>query len=212
MKVLLIIIGVIVVIIIALYINVKVGSLKSIMAVMDKLKPISDALENNVEPDINLIRHLATDPIVRNELYNTLKKYDKTDLFPEKYRNKKYYTESDLVLWLSHPNELRQAPDEIELMEVIRAGSIAEIGEIEYYLFRFRTEPPNFAADTGWMAGVSGPYLIDDNAPLITPPGTFSEFEAYDLRPPQEHVKYFHECVSPSSIAEWRKKLNEELK
>lgn len=44
------------------------------------------------------------------------------------------------------------------------------------------------------MAGVAGPYMT---AAELAPygAGTFSQFEAYDSRSPEEHVKFIHELA-----------------
>ena len=205
MKIILIIVGIIILLTIFLLIKVKLGSFKTARQVTKKLEPIRTALENNQELDKNLLEELAGDPLIRNSLYDDLKKFNKSEYFPAKYRTKKYFAESDLVYWLNHPNELRQPPDKIELMETITIESDTDLGKLEYYLFRFRTAPPHWASQDGWMAGVSGPYLTSENAPLIVPPGTFSELEKYDSKTPQEHVEYFFQKISASTFEEWKK-------
>jgi len=83
-----------------------------------------------------------------------------------------------------------------------------EVGEVQWYLFRFRTNPPHWAADKGWMAGVSGPYPKDAGAPLAAPAGTFSELEPFETKTPQAHVDAFHEgAVSRGALEALRKQL-----
>jgi hypothetical protein len=58
------------------------------------------------------------------------------------------------------------------------------------------------------MAGVSGPYPKDPKVPLAPPVGTFSELEPFDARPPQDHVRAFHEnAVARGALDEIRKQL-----
>jgi hypothetical protein len=207
MKIILLVVVIIVLLIIFLLIKVKLGSLKTGWQMTKKLEPIRTALKNDQELDKNLIETLASDPLTRNSLYDELEKFNKSEFFPAKYRTKKYFAESDLVFWLNHPNELRQPPDEIELTEIITLNSDTEPQKLEYYLFRFCTKLPHWASQNGWMAGVSGPYLTSENAPLISPPGTFSELEKYDSKTPQEHVEYFHQRTNVSILKEWKQAI-----
>lgn len=55
-------------------------------------------------------------------------------------------------------------------------------------VFRFRTKPPHWAATTGWMAGVAGPYFDGDDAFDAPAAGVFSKFEAFESRSPEDHL------------------------
>jgi hypothetical protein len=70
-----------------------------------------------------------------------------------------------------------------------------DAGWADYYLFRFRTAPPHWAARYGWIAGVAGPFLRKD-APTIQALGdTFSTFTPWDRKPPAEHVEDVRELM-----------------
>ncbi|MCI0624687.1 MAG: hypothetical protein L0387_24085 [Acidobacteria bacterium] len=64
----------------------------------------------------------------------------------------------------------------------------------DYFVFRFRMKAPHWAAKDGWAAGVAGPYMTAGE-PCPDAAGTFSQFEAYDSRSPEEHVKFIHELA-----------------
>jgi hypothetical protein len=98
--------------------------------------------------------------------------------------------EANLIGWLNHPNELRSPPDQIELMKKVKAPR----ADGYYFVFRYRVEEPHWAAKDGWMAGVAGPYDLT-GAPAPHARGTFSRFEAYDSRTPEEHVEVTHRAV-----------------
>jgi len=122
-----------------------------------------------------------------------LERHGKLQLFPPRYLTFPAMAEADLVAWLCHPNELGAPPDEIELMAKVAAPGV-EPAEQEYLVFRYRTTPPHWAASKGWLAGIAGPYPMDAAAPA-TSRGTFSRFEAFDSRTPEEHVRVTHDVV-----------------
>jgi len=98
------------------------------------------------------------------------------------------------VLWLCHPNELAAAPDEIELMARVPVPGDTS-SDLRYFVFRYRTKPPHWAADKGWLAGVAGPY--PSAGPVTSSAsGTFSRFEAWESRTAEEHVRVTHEATA----------------
>jgi hypothetical protein len=124
-------------------------------------------------------------------LFEVLRDAEKSDLFPKAFRTWPAMAEADLVAWLCHPNELQAAPDEVELMATVPAPGAPTT---HYFLFRYKTHAPHWAAKDGWMAGVAGPYDLS-KAPEPYAPGTFSRFEAFDSRTPEEHVAVHHRLV-----------------
>lgn len=160
-----------------------------------KMKAVQSAIRRKIEPDEKAIRKLAEDPETRNLLYQLFAENDLVDKFPTEYRTREKFAESDLVVWLGHPKELRGSPDEIEFVEAVRIDSETEAGKVVYYLFKYRNDHPHRGYDKGWMAGVSGPYPDDESLPLGVPFGTFSELEPFDRMTPQEHVEYYHKLA-----------------
>lgn len=131
---------------------------------------------------------VAAQAEMRNSLYKELQAQGKQSLFPEKYRTQSAFAESDMVNWLTFPTELGRVPDEIELMKVVPVDTGLKDGIYDYYLFRFRTHEPHWAAKDGWMAGVSGPYLRKDSPTVSSLGDTFSSFEKWDSKKPDDHV------------------------
>ena len=129
----------------------------------------------------------------RRVLYDALERHQKMPLFPTKYLTPEAMAEADLVVWLNHPNELGAAPDEMELMATLPAPAPGFENQ-RYFLFRYKTKPPHWTAKDGWLAGVAGPHPVD--VPVVAgAAGTFSRFESYDSKTPEEHVRAAHQLV-----------------
>ncbi len=142
-----------------------------------------------------LLFDIAASPEVRNHFYEELVKLSKSSLFPETFRTQAAFAESDMVHWLLFPSELGRVPDEIELMYIASFDTQTEDGSIDYYVFRFRTLEPDWAAKDGWMAGVSGPFLRKDVPSTRSYGETFSRFEAWDSKTPEEHLAEIRETL-----------------
>jgi hypothetical protein len=161
---------------------------------LEKLEPVAQALSSNHDPSPELVDKHAKDRLTRTTLYGLLEEYGRESLFPKAHFSAESFAESDMVRWLIHPNELDAVPDHIRLAERVEKDSETTIGMVEYYVFQFRTNPPHWAADNGWLAGVSGPFL-KGKPPEIHRPGTFSRFEVYDSKSADEHAEYCHRSM-----------------
>lgn len=131
---------------------------------------------------------VAADPETRNWLYQQLGRLKQTARFPAKYRTQAAFAESEMVNWLTYPTELGFPPTAIELVKVSLSP---DNNQEEYYLFRFRSDHPDWKAD-GWMAGVAGPYPRGGAPTIDDLGGTFSEFEPIEKRSPEGHVLFLH--------------------
>lgn len=60
--------------------------------------------------------------------------------------------------------------------------------DLDYYVFRFRTLPPHWAADQGWLAGMAGPYLRSATPTTDRHGPTFSAFHPWDGKTAEEHA------------------------
>jgi hypothetical protein len=140
---------------------------------------------------------VAASSEMRLRLHRFLVRVNRLDLFPAAYYTQLAFAEADLVDWLTFPSELGCVPDEIELGLELKLTSDGE--EFLAYAFRFRTDPPQWAADKGWMAGVTGPYQAAQAPTTHTLGLTFSCFEAWDSQTPEEHLGDVQ-----GIIADWR--------
>ena len=148
-----------------------------------RLEPVLAALREGRTPSPDAVHALAADPATRGVLRRALREMKRGDLFPERHATPAALAESDLVVWLMHGNELGAAPDGIELVT-----GIDRPGTGRFFVFRFRTDPPHWAADQGWMAGVAGPYGEAEEAFDNPAAGVFSRFEPFDSRSPEDHL------------------------
>jgi hypothetical protein len=148
---------------------------------------IQSLLMHGERVDAKDVAEVAEFPEKRCLLLNVLKKFKRESLFPAKYSTQGMLAEGKMVHWLIFPTELGRAPDEIELMKRVTAETPEGPGD--YFLFRFRTLGNHWAAKDGWMAGVAGPYLTQ-NQPTTSDGGhTFSIFAKWDSMTPDEHVE-----------------------
>jgi hypothetical protein len=170
------------------------GGRKAYVGLATRIEPVERKLVAGADPEPGDLERFARDRETRRVLYDALEHHHQLRLFPAQYLTPEAMAEADLVLWLAHPNELAALPDEIELMAAVPAPGKDFEGQ-RYFVFRYRTRPPHWAAKDGWLAGVSGPYSVDGP---VSPgaSGTFSRFEAYDSKAPEEHVRVMHELVA----------------
>lgn len=74
------------------------------------------------------------------------------------------------------------------IVKTIERATGAEPQGGRYFVFRFRTNPPHWAAKSGWMAGVAGPYFPGDEAFDAPAAGVFSKFESFETRSLEDHL------------------------
>jgi hypothetical protein len=94
-----------------------------------------------------------------------------------------------------YPTELGKAPDEIFLVANVLHNADAGL---EYFVFKFFSQQPPWAARTGWMIGVSGPYAVQSrhyDAPLRV----FSRFNKLGSVTAEQEVKWVHENINPGN-------------
>lgn len=169
------------------------GGRRAYLRLAARISPVVTALAAGKDPDPHDLMAYARDRVTRKVLYDALEFHKKVHLFPKEFLTHEALAEADLVAWLCHPNELGSPPDDIQLTARIPppgGGSPSS----SYFLFKYRMMPPHWAAKDGWMAGVAGPFDLTAD-PVTSAPGTFSRFEAYDSRTPEEHVRVTHALV-----------------
>lgn len=159
-------------------------------AVASLLRPIVDSIQRGEAPAAVDVAALSQNPLTRNRLYDVLAAAGRSDSFPREQLTPEAFACSDLCHWLAHPHELGAAPDEIELLGRFQRP-LEDQGPAEFFVFRFRVHPPHWAAPQGWIAGIAGPYAVDQ-PPATTARRTFSHFESADARTPEGHLD---ECL-----------------
>lgn len=150
-------------------------------------------LNGGREVDAAVLERIAAAPETRNWLLWTLQDMGRASLFPSRYLNQEALAESNLALWLRHPAELGHPPSAMELVSVITDDDPKE-GPLDTYLFKFRSDHPQWQ-ERGWMAGVAGPFVRRKQPTTQGLGGTFSEFEPFGSRTPEEHVVFLRKVV-----------------
>ena len=155
-------------------------------------EPIAKKLETKDSLFSTDINPLAENPEFRQDLFYLLTHYHREDLFPQKYYSFESAAESNMVNWLQHPNELDTIPSEIALAgkETITEGDSSFI----YYVFKFKTSPPHWAAKDGWMFGCVGPFCSQDS-PYTWAKATFSRFSSVDTSSSKKEALWNHKHV-----------------
>lgn len=156
----------------------------------DVLNPVMQKIASNKTIKDSEILSLVQNASLRYLVYLMLREYNRQDLFPAEYFTHEKGAESFLANWLEFPTELGTAPDEIQLIKSVF------INEMTYYVFKYRTMPPHWAAANNWMLGVSGPYIAE-MLPYDTPLRVFSRFNLVSYISPEDEVHWVHKHVHP---------------
>ena len=184
--------------------NVTKGPLEEALSSRDprvKLFAILSLLRHGYEVRPAVIEDVAASSEVRNWLYDGLVSLNRRKLYPPRFASQDALAESNMVNWLTYPAELGRTPHEIKLM----ATFDDDAGQQRHYLFRFRTHPPHWAAEDGWMAGLSGPFEIATMPTTNAGGSTFSKFTKWDNKTPKEHF----EAISGLIAKHWKKRAAE---
>lgn len=156
-----------------------------------RLFALISLVRHGMEPGLQTWIPAAQSSETCNLLYERLSDLHRLDLFPVEFGTQDAFAESDMVNWLMYPAELGRAPDEVELMHVepFAQDEDGPGGTYEIYLFRFRTSEPKWAAEKGWMAGIAGPFERGGQPSIESLGATFSCFESWDIKTPEEHME-----------------------
>lgn len=162
---------------------------------LNRMKPLSDKVEEGISISREDVLPFAEDPKTRFDTYHLLMEYRRIGLFPSKFDFEESATESRLGNWLEFPAALNAFPDQMELVEEI---DLSIQGDLEdstiYYVWKFRVNEPHRAAKKGWMMGVVGPYAYDSNAYDVVP-GVFSRLNKFDPSKVLEEVQWVHSFI-----------------
>ncbi|MCC6524700.1 MAG: hypothetical protein IT373_18735 [Polyangiaceae bacterium] len=164
-----------------------------------RLFAILSLLRLGEAPDNPAVLAVASDPETRGDLFSALSSIGRRGLFPTSQSAQAQLAESDMVRWLTYPTELGCAPEHIELMKTVERDLGSTKGILVYYVFRFRTDPPHWAAKDGWLAGVSGPFRKEEFPTMDSWGDTFSSFTKWDDFTPDEHLSSISDLM-----ARWR--------
>ena len=184
----------VVVVVILLYVNVFIGLYRrdrALLGMLDELNEKLRASAASVTPES--VARLARLPELRRFLYEALKKYNRTDLFPADLLTLDEQARCDLAYWLCHPNELAASPDAIEVLTTVSRTS--EGRSANYFVLRFKKDPPHWSAERGWTVGIAGPYF-EGHAPY-SKVRAFSRFEPQGKMSPDALVDWYRTAMEP---------------
>lgn len=156
-----------------------------------RIEPFLKKLDSNLLISQSEINEMVRDPALRYAIYRALDTYGILNLFPVTYLTREKAAESFLVNWLEFPTELGKAPDEIELYSKI---TVAANEPLEYFVFKYRTSRPHWAAQYDWMIGVCGPYR-GQSSPYEVPQRVFSRFIGLSQGSPEAEVDWVHNNI-----------------
>lgn len=128
----------------------------------------------------------------RADFYNLLAEFNKESLFPHEYYSFEKAAESVMTNWLLYPTELDTIPSKIEVVKKIDLRE--NDTTFTYYVLKFRTEKPHWAAADGWMLGVVGPYFTNSK-PYDWTTGTFSRLSKINEITPEKEVEWTHKNI-----------------
>ncbi len=156
--------------------------------VLPLVDPIGEKLAAGEVPTPDEIERVARVSFARADLYQILKLFERLDLFPQHLKTPEAQAEATLVYWLIHPNEMQDAPEDIELVEKV----VRELDgdSCDFFVFRYRMPDGHWAAGDGWQLGVSGPFRKND-LPYSDFAGAFSRFDKYGEVEPSELVDWY---------------------
>jgi hypothetical protein len=172
------------------YTSVERGARQRDDKIARMLDPLGEKLAKKEPVSPDEVAALAAQPHVRPMLYALLKHFERLDLFPARYLDAKSQGEAQLAYWMMHPNELQDAPEEIELIESITRPLDGAGENGEFLVFRYKMAEGHWAAKHGWLLGLAGPYLKND-VPYSGIAGAFSR------------IGDKHGEVEPNELVDW---------
>jgi hypothetical protein len=152
-------------------------------------------LQRGDTPEAKVWEEIAASAETRVSLVDDLLEANRTELFPAKYLTQALLAESELVRWLVDESEVGAAPANIELVKVVTLDPRTEDGLLDFYIFKFCMEPKNRQDPAAWKAGVSGPYLRDDQPTSSGEDSPHSEFLPIDEKFPESHIGDIQEIL-----------------
>ena len=157
------------------------------------LEPLAQKLANREPISAEEVHQLCEKPQLRPFLYDVLKKSNKLELFPQEYLSLPEQGAAVLSYWMMHPNELQDAPAEIELLETVERE--IEGKPCTFFVYRYRMSPGHWAAGDGWLVGLAGPFFADDPPYPQTASGFSRVGDSPDKLQPAEFVDWYIQAL-----------------
>jgi hypothetical protein len=194
-----IVIGLIILVIVVLVVH-KVLTIRKQKNKLNKgrfgrIMPLYNKLESGETLTTDDILPYAKNLLTRETTFKLLNDYNKTDLFPQEYFTIIKGAESNLANWLLYPTELDACPDDMEHIKRVTFDFDGQNNFVHYEVFKYRVNEPHWAAKSGWILGVVGPFF-DDSKPYHFPGATFSRISStVDKVSPEEEANWVHKNI-----------------
>jgi hypothetical protein len=176
-------------------VKVKRQSRRLNQAKFQRVSSLYDKLESGAPLTVEDVMPFAQNVATRQQVFQLLADYNMLHLFPPQYDSIVSGAESNLAEWLEFPTELDAIPDEMQYVQRVTIDFDGNNNLVHYEVFRFRTAAPHWAAETGWIIGVVGPYF-DDSKPYDHPSSTFCRIQPESKTSPEEEVRWVHQNIS----------------
>ena len=169
------------------YIIFKFKSNKYYKNLNHQLDSLIIKLKKNEEISKNEIKNLLNNFELTGMVYESLKYYEKLNLFPDNLKSLEKQAEFEFVFWLMHPSELGYKPKAIEFVDKIEKKIDNDTKVITYFIFKFNKQEN----DNKFYVGFSGPYE-KNHVPFSGTIRTFSYFHEIDFMSIENHVDEHH--------------------
>ena len=170
-----------------------------LLTLLDEMDSVVGPVLEGKAPHPVDVERFAAAARTRTTLFDFLLFHKRLNLFPAAYRTVEALAESQLVFWLDHPNELGSPPDEIELAEEVEIEA-RQSGRARWLVFRFRVNPPHWAAGDGWVAGVVGPVSRRHREAFPDAPVVWSMFRPFGSMSPADHARACRDLARMSGV------------
>lgn len=137
---------------------------------------------------------IASQPLARNELRESLLEHGLKKRLPDQCRDLESLAEAQMISWLEFPTELGVEPDEIELLHTeVREEKMGRsaVRPTYYFFYRFRTIDDETSKLGPWMVGMAGGFQEKRGGVIDYGADTYSHYNELDKLSLEKHVNTF---------------------
>lgn len=178
------------------YLRVSYQSKKLNEKRFERVRALYEKIGSGQPMGMNEVLPYVENATTRQLTYDLLVNSGKKDLFPQEYYTLLKSAESQLVNWLEFPTELDACPDQIEHIKRVTIDFDGKGNLVHYEVFRYRVHEPHWAAESGWILGVVGPYF-NNSEPYAHARATFSRVSStIEKISPEEEAQWVHDNIA----------------
>jgi hypothetical protein len=162
------------------------------LALLLPLDLVLEDIKAGKKPNKAIIDQICTNKAQRFLFSRQLNVANQLDILPKQFQTQEAGAMASMCYLLTDTNSLGAIPDEIEWIDTVKFPTPEANKEATYYVYRFKMNPPHWAAASGWRAGVAGPYFPETPFYAMTF-GTFSRLDPMTDLTSEEHARWVHE-------------------